>query len=109
MNYLQIYNWVPFRSAFMYIDVPEYVADEIFENHDLNVRFKANELYHPEMNLVVVECTIATRDEELFFECMEHLERKLAFLGYDMEDYDTMSALFGLITEKYEDLVNERS
>lgn len=107
MNYLRIHNWVPFRSSFMYIDVPEYVADQIFEDHGLNVRFKDNELYHPEMDLIVAECTIATRDEELFFECMEHLKRKLTFLGYDMEEYDTMSELFSLITEKYEDLMNE--
>lgn len=107
MNYLRIHNWVPFRSSFMYIDVPEYVADQIFEDHGLNVRFKDNELYHPEMDLIVAECTIATRDEELFFECMEHLKRKLTFLGYDMADYDTMSELFSLITEKYEDLMNE--
>lgn len=109
MNYLKIHNWVPFRSAFMYIDVPEYIADQIFEDHGLNVRFRANELYHPEMNLIVVECTIATRNEELFYECMEHLKRKLTFLGYDMENYNTMSELFGLITEKYEDLMNEYS
>lgn len=104
VNYLKIRNRVPFRSSFVYIDVPEYVADEIFENHDLIVRYKDTEFYHPELNLVIVTCSFFTFEEEIFLECMEHLKRRIAFLGYDMEDYDTISSIFELIIEKYEAL-----
>lgn len=104
MNYLKIKNWVPFRSSFMYIDVPEYVADEVFENHDLIVRYKDTELYHPELDLVIVTCSFFTFEEDIFLECMEHLKRRIAFLGYDMENYETMSEIFSLIVEKYEAL-----
>ena len=104
MNYLKIRNWVPFRSSFMYIDVPEYVAEEVFENHELIVRYKDTEFYHPELDLVIVTCSLFTFEEEIFLECMEHLKRKIAFLGYDMENYETMSEIFGLINEKYEAL-----
>ena len=104
MNYLKIRNWVPFRSSFMYIDVPEYVADEVFENHDLIVRYKDTELYHPELDLVIVTCSFFTFEEDICLECMEHLKRRIAFLGYDMENYETMSEIFSLIVEKYEAL-----
>jgi hypothetical protein len=104
MNYLKIKNRVPFRSSFMYIDVPEYVADEVFENHGLIVRYKDTELYHKELDLVIVICSFFTFEEEIFFECMEHLKRRIAFLGYDMENYETMSEIFELIIRKYEAL-----
>lgn len=104
MNYLKIRNRVPFRSSFMYIDVPEYVADEVFENHELIVRYKDTELYHPELDLVIVTCSFFTFEEDIFLECMEQLKRRIAFLGYDMENYETMSEIFELIVEKYEAL-----
>lgn len=108
MNFLKIKNWNPFRSSFMYIDAPEYVADDIFADHELfSIKFRENELWHPELNYIIVECTISRRDEEKFIECMEHLRRKLAFMEYNMENYDLLSRLFTCIQDNYEELKNE--
>ena len=55
----------------------------------------------------MVRCSIFTKDIPVFEMCMEHLRRKLEFLDYDMEEYDMISALFGLIEEKMGEIFYE--
>ena len=103
-NYIKLRNKIPFRSSFMYIDSKKYICDELFLDHEIyGVRFFKNELHKEGSELVLVTCSIFTKDIPKFEECMEHLRRKIEFLDYDMEEYDMYSAIF----EYTEELLNE--
>lgn len=100
-NYIKIKNKIPFRSSFCFIDSIDYTSSEIFYNHNLYcIKFFKTEFHKKGSNFVIVRCSIFTKDIPIFKECMEHLRRKLEFLDYDMEEYDTLSALFTLIENK---------
>lgn len=100
-NYIKLKNRIPFRSTYCFIDTTDYIGDEIFYNHELyQIRFFKTELHKRGSDFTVVRCSIFNKDISKFEECMEHLRRKLEFLDYDMEEYDMISALFGLIEEK---------
>lgn len=101
-NYLQLRCIIPFMLQYCYIDSKDYICDEIFSNHDLRyIYFSKKEFYNKDIpSFVIVRCFIPFFEKELFLECMEHLRRKLEFLDYDMEDYDSLSEIFGLIEEK---------
>ena len=99
-NYLKVENKIPFRSSFLFIDSKDYVSQEIFYNHDFyNIKFSKTEFHKRNSEFVIVKCSIFSKDIKLFEECMEHLNRKLAFLDYDMEEYNTISLLFTVIEE----------
>lgn len=101
-NYISIKNRMPFRSSFMYIDYRDHIADQIFIDHGLNfIYFGKKEFYNKDTDLCVVYCSIFSKDEKLFIECMEHLRRKLEFLDFDMEVYDELSEIFELINGEF--------
>lgn len=78
----------------MYIDTEDYTADQIFKDHDLHgVRYYKYELNHRESNFIFVACSIWTKDEDKFIECMEHLSRKIEFNGEDMTEHDFLCAI----------------
>ena len=100
MNYIEVKNWVPFRSSFMYVDSVDYVSDQIFIDHDLKwIRFDKKELHNTEYKLAIIRCHIFTKDKNKFYDCMEHLRRKLQFYGYNMSAYDYVSDIFELAKE----------
>jgi len=81
-------EWVPsqrycsgYQIENAYFDVPEYLADDLFIQHQVRVRFlreykKDGELY------TIVMCRVRKRDEERFCEALEELPRKMMLLGY---------------------------
>ena len=107
-NYIKLKNRIPFRSTYCFIDTTDYLSSEIFYNHELyHIRFFKTELHKRGSDFTVVRCSIFTKDIPVFEMCMEHLRRKLEFLDYDMEEYDMISALFGLIEEKMGEIFYE--
>lgn len=94
-NYIEIKNKIPFRKSFMYIDVDKYLADNIFIDHELYwVVFKKKELRCTDSNFIISYCSILSKDEDKFIECMEHLNRKIEFFDYDMDDYEFLCSIF---------------
>ena len=100
-NYIKLRNRVPFRSTFMYIDSCDYVCDELFFIHGIyhGLRFFKQEFYKEGSEFVLVLCSIFTKDIPKFEECMEHLRRKIEFLDYDIEEYDTYSVIFEVVED----------
>ena len=100
MNYIEVKNPVPFRSSFMYVDVKDYVSDQIFIDHELTgIRFDKKELHSTDTDFIIIKCNIFTKDKDKFYDCMEHLRRKLQFFGYDIKTYDYISDIFELAKE----------
>lgn len=100
-NYIKVRNKIPFLVSYCYIDCNKYIADEIFDNHDFPfIYFHKKELYNKITNFIIVRCTFFKKHEELFFECMEHLRRKLEFLDYNVEDYDKLSEVLTKVQEE---------
>lgn len=99
-NYIRVRTRIPFIVSYCYIDCDEYVADEIFSDHEMTfIYFHKKELYNEDTNFVISRCSILKKDEGKFIECMEHLRRKLEFLDYNMEFYDELSEALTKVQE----------
>lgn len=97
---MEVKCWIPFVSSFMYLDCEEYIADSLFIDHELTwVWFNKHELKRPGSPFSFIHCRVLSRDRELFEETMEHLQRKLAFAGYDMEEYEELCGICELAGE----------
>lgn len=108
-NYIRLKNRIPFRSTFCFIDTIDYIADEIFFNHELHnkVKLSPKELHKKGSDFVIIRCTIFTKDTPIFEECMEHLRRKIEFLDYDMEEHDEIANLFEIMETNIGELTYE--
>ena len=108
-NYIRLKNRIPFRSTFFFIDTIDYIADEIFFNHEFHtkVRLSPNEMHKRGSDFVIIRCTIFTKDIPIFEECMEHLRRRIEFLGYDMEEHDEIANLFEIMETNIGELTYE--
>lgn len=108
-NYIRLKNRIPFKSTFCFIDTVDYIADEIFFNHEFHkkVKLSPNELHKRGSDFVIVKCTIPTKDIPTFEMCMEHLRRKIEFLDYDMEEHDELANFFEIIEENTGELSYE--
>ena len=80
-NYFKIDKFNPFREKYMFIDLPEYLADDIFVRNELSVKF-GKEYEKPEEKYVFVFCTIWKKDREKFEVCMKQLETKMLLMGH---------------------------
>lgn len=94
-NYIKLTNFSLFNVHYAYFDAPEYLADQIFAQKNLKVKF-GSELKHPEEPFVLVFCRVKKRNEHLFLEAMEELKNKMLLLGHT--DYllfcEKMSKMF---------------
>lgn len=79
-NYFKISGVNPFREKYMFIDLPEYLADDIFVRSKLKVKF-GKEYGKPEEKYVFILCTIRKKDREKFKICMKQLETKMLLMG----------------------------
>ncbi len=80
-NYIKLTNFSLFCVHYAYFDAPEYLADQIFVQKNLKVKF-GKELKNTEDAYVLVFCKIRKRDEHLFLEAMEELKNKMLLLGH---------------------------
>lgn len=97
-NFVKVKCWIPFVSYYMYLDSDDFVADELFFDHDIPwVWFSSKQFKKPNTSYSFVFCKILSVNEEQFEEAMEHLIRKLEFLGYDMEEYEELCTVCEMI------------
>lgn len=80
-NYVEIRSYHPFRRQYMYLDLPEYLADRIFIRHKLKVKFHRGEHHSPTGQLVFVRCSIHRKNRKVFEECMKELADTAAMAG----------------------------
>ena len=74
------------KVTYMYFDISEYLADQIFIDHRLPVRWEKKELMHPDHPYRCVFAKVRKQDEDEFLLCMEELRRKMLLTGHT--DYD---------------------
>lgn len=80
-NHIKLTNFSLLNVHYAYFDTPEYLADQIFAQKNLKIKFE-KELEHPEEAYVLVFCKIRKHDEHLFLEAMEELKNKMLLLGH---------------------------
>lgn len=80
-NYIKLTNFSLLNIHYAYFDAPEYLADQIFVQKNLKIKFE-KELKHPEEPFVIVFCEIRKCDEHLFLKAMEELKNKMLLLGH---------------------------
>lgn len=80
-NFFSIKTLIPFRLKYMYIDLPEYLADEIFVKDKLPVKY-GNEYENKNEKYNFIFCTIWKKDREKFETCMKQLVNKMLILRH---------------------------
>ena len=71
---------LPFAHC-MYIDVPEYFADSLFEKHGVMVK-REYSLRRPGDEFLIVLCRIRRRDREKYLQAIGELDRKMILCGH---------------------------
>ena len=88
MNYYECRNFGIKYKIFLYIDVKDYLADPIFINHQVRVKW-TREFSHKNSPYLVIFCKVQKKDVEKFKTAMEDLEKKMLICGH--KDYDKLA------------------
>ena len=94
MNYYECRNFGIKYKTFMYIDVKEYLADRLFLDYGVHVKW-TRQFSHEESPYLVIFCKVLKKDVEGFKTAMKDLQNKMLICGHS--DYNKMS----------EDIINE--
>ena len=78
------------KVHYIYIDLPEYLADQIFVDHGVPVHWTWREFVHDEHPYHLLCVKIRKQDEDRFIICMGVLRRKMLLMGH--LDYDDICA-----------------
>ncbi len=79
-NFIEIDCRLPWRSAFVFVDTDRFLADRIFIDRKIPVRFK-KEMARDDTDYVLVFCSTRRKDRKTFAESMGFLERKMLLSG----------------------------
>lgn len=79
-NYIELDCKVPWRTGFVYVDTPAYLADRIFINHEIRVKFD-KDFGKDSCPYIYVFCRVWKRDRTVFLKAMADLERKALLAG----------------------------
>lgn len=89
-NYLQLKTSRLSRySTFAYIDTNEFLADQIFVNKELSVKFLSH-FGRNDSKYVIVFCKIKKKDKEKFLQSLKELNNKMLLMGHT--DYESFSS-----------------
>ena len=72
-------------DQYLYVDTPDYLADQLFINEKLSVNFK-EEYRKDNCDYVLIFCKVRKKDKEKFLRAMEKLHSKVILFGHN--DYD---------------------
>lgn len=86
-NYIQLKSGKLSRYInFVYIDTTGFLADRIFAQNEIKVKF-CRDYFHKEKKYVVVMCKVKKKDAPVFLQSMEELESRAIIMGN--ADYET--------------------
>ena len=97
-NYMELYSRSPFTTQFIYFDVPEYKADQIFAEHGITPRFY-EEWQKDGTPFVFIRCRVSRKDKHKFVAAMAELTKKMLLTGFDNYD-EVATGFFNQITEE---------
>jgi hypothetical protein len=84
-NYMKLTDVSLLYYNYIYLDLPEYLADQLFIKNKIRVKFKKH-LMHPNYPYVVIFCKIRKRDEEAFLKALDELTSKMMI--FEHRDYE---------------------
>lgn len=84
--WLKIGKFPPWRSHFFYFDTSDYLADSVFINRGLRVRFSRNEVIKPGFHYRGILCSVRRKDEHRFIDAIEDVKIKMLLCGH--KDYE---------------------
>lgn len=79
-NYISIKSYSPFRREYIYVDVPEYYADQLLIEHRVHIRF-GDEFAHPEFGYRLITCFVRRWERKAFETAMNELIDKMTENG----------------------------
>ena len=86
-NYWRLRDKSIFYIKFAYLDAKDYLADALFAQYGIKVRY-GPELEKPGELYVVISCKVRKKDERSFLAALAELENKMLLLGHaDYPDY----------------------
>lgn len=80
-NYMELFSRSPFTRKFMYFDIPEYKADDIFNEMGIIPKFE-EEMVRDGTPYVVIFCRIKKTEVHKFQLAMDMLVKKMLILGF---------------------------
>ncbi|MDO4978151.1 MAG: hypothetical protein Q4E53_12920 [Eubacteriales bacterium] len=87
INYIELDTVFPFSKQYAYVDVSEHLADRLFIDDKIRVKF-INDMMSKDYPYCIVFCKIRKRDKDLFMKSLEKLKDKVLLLGYtDYEEF----------------------
>lgn len=84
-NFWEISSFSPFTKLYAYVDHNSYLADSIFAQNKVSMKFK-KEMTKRDSQFCIIFCKVPKRDIERFEESLAKLKDKMILLGYN--DYD---------------------
>ncbi len=78
-NYLELKIFSIINTSYMYFDRAEYVADKIFIDEKLKVKFLKDAAKSGE-DYVICMVKVRKKDRQKFVDCMDELRRKMLLL-----------------------------
>ncbi len=80
-NYIELGRSRFFRNKqFAYIDTTGFLADRIFAQNEIKVKF-CGDYFHKEKKYVVVMCKVKKKDTSVFLQSMEELANRAILMG----------------------------
>lgn len=83
MHYVKLLSVSLINDTYVFVDTPEYLADQLFIKHKVRVNFNKGEMKRPGGPYVVVFCTVRKKDTDRFLAAMDELPNKMLLLGHD--------------------------
>lgn len=80
VNYVVLKNLNPFVKKFIYVDILDYYADQLFIKNKVKVKFDGEFVKSSEKYIFVL-CTILNKYENKFVETMSELSNKMLICG----------------------------
>lgn len=81
VNYIQLKSGKFSRYInFVYIDTTGFLADKIFAQNEIKVKF-CGDYFHKEKKYVVVMCKVKKKDAPVFLRSMEKLTNRAIIMG----------------------------
>ncbi len=91
-NYVKISRFSLFFRYYFIIDTSEYLADNIFVNYQVQVKF-GGEFANEDTCYRFISCRISKKDEDKFLNALNELKNKMLLYGHN--DYEEFCRSFG--------------
>ena len=97
-NYIKLKYHSFFKVKYAYMDTQPYLADQIFINHKIKVKF-GTEFENKDAKYVLILCKVKKKDEKEFKKALDELKTKV--LLFEHKDYEEhCEKIFGILKEE---------